>query len=107
MISLHALGIKILGYKDKFELQFEDNVKHAYFIYPDESVGIGRYADSPVSLSCAPYQKYMGSTRTFLALLRTLVAKDKIAIARVVMRRNLSPAFCAILPQVICLSFHN
>ncbi|KAF8340621.1 ku70-like protein [Cantharellus anzutake] len=73
-------GVKILGYKDKSELQFEDNVKHAYFLYPDES-------------------KYIGSTRTFLALLRTLVAKDKIAIARVVMRRNMSPAFCAILPQ--------
>lgn len=30
--------IKLLGFKDRKELAFEDNVKHSYFIYPDEMV---------------------------------------------------------------------
>jgi ATP-dependent DNA helicase 2 subunit 1 len=31
-------GIKLLGFKDRSELAFEDNVKHSQFIYPDEAV---------------------------------------------------------------------
>ncbi|KAG8960429.1 ATP-dependent DNA helicase II subunit 1 [Tulasnella sp. 408] len=30
-------GIKILGFKDRDTLRFQDQLKHAYFIYPDES----------------------------------------------------------------------
>jgi len=30
--------IKLLGFKDKSELAFEDNVKHSLFVYPDEMV---------------------------------------------------------------------
>lgn len=33
-------GIKLLGFKDRSELRFEDNVKHSLFIYPDEMVSI-------------------------------------------------------------------
>ncbi|KAF9507144.1 hypothetical protein BS47DRAFT_1398864 [Hydnum rufescens UP504] len=68
-------GIKLLGFKHRSELQFEDNVKHAYFIYPDEKA-------------------YVGSTRTFAALLGTCLDKDRIGIALVTMRKNSSPAFC-------------
>jgi len=32
------LGIKLLGFKDRSELRFEDNIKHSQFIYPDEMV---------------------------------------------------------------------
>ncbi len=32
-------GIKLLGFKDLSELEFEDNIKHSHFIYPDEMVG--------------------------------------------------------------------
>ena len=32
------LGIKLLGFKPRSELAFEDNVKHSMFIYPDEIV---------------------------------------------------------------------
>lgn len=31
-------GIKLLGFKDRSELRFEDNIKHSQFIYPDELV---------------------------------------------------------------------
>ena len=32
------LAIKLLGFKDQSELAFEDNIKHSFFIYPDEIV---------------------------------------------------------------------
>lgn len=35
---IKQLGIKLLGFKDRTELAFEDNVKHSVFIYPDELV---------------------------------------------------------------------
>ena len=31
-------GLKLLGFKDRDQLAFEDNIKHSYFIYPDEMV---------------------------------------------------------------------
>ncbi|EIW57977.1 ku70-like protein [Trametes versicolor FP-101664 SS1] len=73
-------GIKLLGFKDRSELAFEDNVKHSVFVYPDEMT-------------------YSGSKRTFTALLRTMIKKEKIAIVLALMRRNASPVFCAVLPQ--------
>lgn len=73
-------GIKLLGFKDKKELAFEDNVKHSIFIYPDEL-------------------KYSGSKRTFSALLQKMLEKGKIGLVRALVRRNSSPVFCALLPQ--------
>ncbi|OSC96961.1 ku70-like protein [Trametes coccinea BRFM310] len=73
-------GIKLLGFKPRSELAFEDNVKHSIFIYPDE-------------------MSYSGSKRTFTALLRTMIKKKKIAIVLALTRRNSSPIFCAVLPQ--------
>ncbi|KAI0750167.1 ku70-like protein [Daedaleopsis nitida] len=73
-------GIKLLGFKSRKELAFEDNIKHAFFIYPDEMT-------------------YAGSKRTFTALLRTMISKKKIAIVLALTRRNASPIFCAVLPQ--------
>ncbi|KDR78542.1 hypothetical protein GALMADRAFT_243950 [Galerina marginata CBS 339.88] len=73
-------GIKLLGFKDRSELAFEDNVKHSQFIYPDE-------------------MSYSGSKRTFSALLKSMVKKKKIGIALCLNRRNSSPVFCALLPQ--------
>lgn len=45
-------------------------------------------------------QTYSGSKRTFTALLKTMIKKEKIAIVLALMRRNASPVFCAVLPQV-------
>ncbi|KAI5122729.1 hypothetical protein M0805_009814 [Coniferiporia weirii] len=73
-------GIKLLGFKDASELAIEDNVRHSTFIFPDE-------------------QTYAGSRRTFSALLKTLVRKNKIGIVRTLFRVNSSPAFCALYPQ--------
>ncbi|PVG04448.1 Ku DNA-binding complex, Ku70 subunit [Serendipita vermifera] len=73
-------GIKILGFKDADTLAFEDNIKHSYFIYPNDSI-------------------YKGSVRVFNALLKTLIAKNKIAITVALFRRNSSPYFYAMVPQ--------
>ncbi|CAA7265755.1 unnamed protein product [Cyclocybe aegerita] len=73
-------GIKLLGFKPRSELAFEDNIKHSQFIYPDE-------------------MSFSGSKRTFSALLRSMLKKDKIAIVLAMTRRNSTPIFCALLPQ--------
>ncbi|PCH42686.1 ku70-like protein [Wolfiporia cocos MD-104 SS10] len=72
--------IKLLGFKPRDQLAFEDNIKHSIFIYPDEKA-------------------YYGSNCTFSALLRTMLKKNKIAIVLALTRRNASPMFCAMLPQ--------
>ncbi|KAH9917274.1 ku70-like protein [Fomitopsis serialis] len=82
--SFRTLGldpiIKLLGFKNRSSLVFEDNVKHSLFIYPDEMT-------------------YSGSKRTFTALLRTMINKKRIGLVLTITRRNASPQFCALLPQ--------
>ncbi|KAK2467237.1 hypothetical protein APHAL10511_000786 [Amanita phalloides] len=73
-------GIRLLGFKDRNELAFEDNVKHSLFIYPDETA-------------------YSGSKRTFAALLKSMSKKDKIGLVLAMTRSNSIPTFCALLPQ--------
>ncbi|KAG6372151.1 SPOC like C-terminal domain-containing protein [Boletus reticuloceps] len=73
-------GLKLLGFKNKSAIAFEDNVKHALFIYPDEL-------------------KYSGSKRTFSALLQKMLEKDKIGMVLALIRRNATPVFCALVPQ--------
>ncbi|KAF5379661.1 hypothetical protein D9615_005809 [Tricholomella constricta] len=73
-------GIKLLGFKDRNELAFEDNIKHSQFIYPDELA-------------------YSGSKRTFSALIKSLVKKKKIGLVLALTRKNATPMFYALLPQ--------
>ncbi|PFH46457.1 hypothetical protein AMATHDRAFT_77665 [Amanita thiersii Skay4041] len=73
-------SLKLLGFKDHSEIQFEDNVKHSLFIYPDESA-------------------YSGSKRTFTALLKSMIKKNKIGLVLTMTRSNSTPIFCALLPQ--------
>ncbi|KAF4596792.1 ATP-dependent DNA helicase II subunit 1 [Pleurotus pulmonarius] len=82
--SFRTLGleptIKLLGFKDRETLLFEDNIKHSNFIYPDELT-------------------YAGSKRTFSALIKSMVSKNKIGLVLTLTRRNATPTFCALLPQ--------
>ncbi|KAJ7044846.1 SPOC like C-terminal domain-containing protein [Mycena alexandri] len=73
-------GVKLLGFKDRSELLFEDNIKHSQFIYPDEMT-------------------FAGSKRTFSALLKSMVKKKNMGLVLALTRRNASPTFCALLPQ--------
>jgi hypothetical protein len=35
---IHSTEIKILGFQSPNNMNVEDNIKHSYFIYPDEDV---------------------------------------------------------------------
>lgn len=84
--------IKILGFQSPENLRLEDNVKHSFFIYPDENVG----GDALTSLT---YQMYTGSTRTFTALLQSCAKLDRHALALCRFRINSTPEMCALIPQ--------
>ncbi|WOO82294.1 ATP-dependent DNA helicase II subunit 1 [Vanrija pseudolonga] len=82
--ELRSLGIepqiKILGFQSPESLRLEDNVKHSFFIYPDENM-------------------YTGSTRTFTALLQSCVKLNRHALALCRFRINSTPEMCALIPQ--------
>lgn len=92
-----SIGIKLLGFKKRDEVVFEDNIKHSVFIHPDELVRPCPILTSRNKLSM---QKYSGSKRTFTALLKKMIAKRKIGLVLALTRRNAAPIFCAMLPQV-------
>lgn len=73
--------IRIIGFKPSSCLQFDQNVKPANFIYPDETT-------------------YIGSTRTFSALHKKLVNSEKVGICWCIARRNSSPQVCAMIPSI-------
>jgi len=72
------------------------------FIYPDELVStvLSSNGGRTCRLTNTELQKYSGSKRTFSALLKTMINKKKMALVLALMRRNASPTFCALLPQV-------
>ncbi|WWC64593.1 uncharacterized protein I303_107204 [Kwoniella dejecticola CBS 10117] len=72
--------IKIIGFQFPDHLSFEENLKHSYFIYPNEA-------------------QYTGSTRTFAALLKSCVKLEKHALAICRFRTNTQPEFCVLIPQ--------
>ncbi|WVO14247.1 hypothetical protein L204_101879 [Cryptococcus depauperatus] len=72
--------IKIIGFQSPNHLRFEYNIKHAYFIYPNEDA-------------------YVGSIRTFAALLQSCLKKNRHALALCRFRENLAPEFCVLIPQ--------
>lgn len=81
-LSFHAdlAEIRILGFQSPDRCRFEDNVAHAYFIYPDET-------------------NYTGSTRTFTALLNSCLKLNRHALAIARMRSNSPPEFVLLIPQ--------
>lgn len=92
-------GLRLLGFKDSSELAFEDNIKHSMFLHPDENVRHhhlfpGRF------LPTESFQAFSGSVRTFSALLKSMLAKNKIGLVMGIARRNSAPMFYALIPQV-------
>ncbi|KAJ3916879.1 SPOC like C-terminal domain-containing protein [Lentinula edodes] len=79
-------GLKLLGFKPRDTIKFEDNVKHSLFLYPEENT-------------------YAGSKRTFSALLKSMIKKKVVGLARGVLRRNSTPTIYAVLPQVLRIGY--
>ncbi|GAA5919379.1 hypothetical protein JCM6882_004543 [Rhodosporidiobolus microsporus] len=74
-------SLKLLGFKPrKDNVRFHETIKHSYFIYPDE-------------------ERYSGSTRTFAALLRSMLKKDVIGYASFVARTSGKPQVVILIPQ--------
>ena len=73
-------GLKLMGFKPKNTIKHYYNIKSSYFIYPDDL-------------------RITGSSQLADALIKQLIAKDKVAIVRFVPRRTSMVRFCALLPQ--------
>lgn len=87
-----GVEIKILGFQSPDHLRLEENIKHAYFIYPEETVS------SPRCLRLTS-QLYTGSIRTFTALLKSCLKLKRHALALCRFRSNSPPEFCVLIPQ--------
>lgn len=72
--------LKVLGFKEADTLRFWENVKHSIFIFPSEA-------------------EYLGSQRAFAALLKVMLAKNRIGYGIFMSRPASIPEFVAILPQ--------
>ncbi|GAA5936364.1 uncharacterized protein JCM15063_001867 [Sporobolomyces koalae] len=74
-------GLRLLGFLPREgNLHFWQSVKQSYFVYPEE-------------------ERFEGSTRTFAALLKSMVKKDLIAICSFIGRRAARPQIVVLLPQ--------
>ena len=74
-----ATGMKLMGFKPRSALKVFHNIKHSYFIYPDE-------------------KRIVGSSQVADALIKELLRDDKIAIVRFIPRDNSVVRFCALIP---------
>lgn len=73
-------GMKLMGFKPRSYLKVFHNIKHSYFVYPDE-------------------KKSTGSSQCTDALIKELLTQDKIALVKFIPRDNASVRFCALVPQ--------
>lgn len=71
--------MKLMGFKPRKALKVFHNVKHSYFIYPDE-------------------KRITGSACVVDALIKEMIKQDKIGIVRFTPRENSAVRFCALLP---------
>jgi ATP-dependent DNA helicase 2 subunit 1 len=70
----------LLGFKPMDAVKWHYNIRHAMFIYPDE-------------------ETISGSTSLFTHLLERLFVAKKVAICRLIPRKNGQPRLVALIPQ--------
>jgi len=73
-------GMKLMGFKDKSYLKVYHNIKHSYFVFPDE-------------------KKTTGASQCSDALIKEMIKENKIAIVKFIPRENSAIRFCALVPQ--------
>ncbi|OQR92064.1 ATP-dependent DNA helicase 2 subunit [Achlya hypogyna] len=76
-----AAGLQLLGFEPRHNLRDHESVRAPYFVYPAEG-----YIE--------------GSTVAFAALHASTLAKDVVAIARLIVRKNTPPRLVALVPQL-------
>eukprot|EP00013_Stygamoeba_regulata_P018343 CAMPEP_0177680768 /NCGR_PEP_ID=MMETSP0447-20121125/30351_1 /TAXON_ID=0 /ORGANISM="Stygamoeba regulata, Strain BSH-02190019" /LENGTH=661 /DNA_ID=CAMNT_0019190125 /DNA_START=29 /DNA_END=2014 /DNA_ORIENTATION=- len=83
MASIKAIdqpGLQLMGFKPRAALKPYHNVRHASFVYPDDTT-------------------VLGSSQAFGALLEKMLELDQIGVGRLTPRRNQAPRMVALLPQ--------
>ena len=78
--NIDNYGMKLMGFKDKTSIKPYYNIRSSYFIYPDENLT-------------------EGASELFDALIKQLLAKDKVAIVKFISREGTTVRFCALYPQ--------
>jgi len=78
--NLDTHGMKLMGFKDKSSIKPYYNYRSSYFIYPEENLT-------------------EGASELFDALIKQLLAKDKVAIVKFISREGTTVRFCALYPQ--------
>jgi len=73
-------GMKLMGFKPRDYLKVYHNIKHSYFIFPDE-------------------KKTTGGGQCTDALIKEMLAQDKVAIVKLIPRENSAVRFCAMVAQ--------
>jgi ATP-dependent DNA helicase 2 subunit 1 len=73
-------GLQLMGFKPRSSLKAYHNVRHASFVYPDDTT-------------------VQGSSQAFGALLEKMLELNQIGIGRLTPRRNQAPRMVALLPQ--------
>ena len=73
-------GMQLLGFKAMSTLKIYHNLRHSYFIFPDD-------------------KKSQGSSQCADALIKEMLAADKYAMVKFVPRENSMVRLCALLPQ--------
>lgn len=73
-------GMKLMGFKPKSFLKIYHNIKHSYFMYPDE-------------------KRTKGASACVDALIKEMISGEKIAIVKFTPRENSQVRFCAMVAQ--------
>lgn len=73
-------GMRLMGFKPLSELKIYYNIRHSYFIFPDEkkTTGAGSCTD---------------------ALIKEMIGQEKFAIVKFIPRENSQVRFCAMVAQ--------
>ncbi|KAL4110931.1 hypothetical protein PRIC1_002615 [Phytophthora ramorum] len=75
-----APGIQLICFKPLASLKWNENIRSPYFVYP-----------------CDGYIE--GSSTAFMAILNSMVRKEKFALARLIARKTSEPRLVALVPQ--------
>jgi len=73
-------SMKLMGFKPRSRVKAYHNIRSSYFLYPDD-------------------ERVSGSSQVVDAMIKQMIAKDKIAIVRFVPRATSAVRFCALFPQ--------
>ncbi|EGZ26474.1 hypothetical protein PHYSODRAFT_484094 [Phytophthora sojae] len=75
-----APGLQLICFKPLSSLKWNENIRSPYFVYP-----------------CDGYIE--GSSTAFMAILNSMVRKNKFALARLIARKTSEPRLVALVPQ--------